>query len=152
MNTDPTQHALVRHPAAWQARDFYRFWATESVRFADLDPLGHVNNNSYGIYFETARIAMWQSLFKGDFWVRSEYSLMRATHIEYHRELTYPNVLDIGVRILRLNNTSSEVAIGIFTTDGCHATSHSVGVRVDAKTHTPVAIPADVRAACEKYM
>lgn len=145
-------HALNRHPAAWHSRDFYRFWATENVRFADLDPLGHVNNNSYGIYFEVARIAMWQELFKGNFWKAEYYSLMRAAHIEYHRELKYPNKLDIGVRILKLNNTSSEVAVGIFTSEGCHATGHSVGVRVDAKTHTPVPIPDDVRELCKIYM
>ena len=34
----------------------YSFWATEHVRFADLDMLGHVNNKAYATYFEPARV------------------------------------------------------------------------------------------------
>jgi acyl-CoA thioester hydrolase len=145
-------HTMNRHPASWHTRDFYRFWSSEKVRFADLDALGHVNNNSYGIYLEIGRIAMWQSLFKGNFWKNEFYGLMRAAHIEYHRELTYPNTIDIGVRIIKLGNTSSEVAVGIFVGDECKATAHTIGVMVDAKTHTPMPLPDDWRKACEIYM
>ena len=147
-----TPHALNRHPAAWHNKDFYHFWVRENVRFADLDPLGHVNNNMYGVYFEIARIAMWQNLFKGNFWEAEYYSLMRAAHIEYNHEVTYPNTLDIGVRIIKLGTSSSEVAVGIFIGDKCHATSHTVGVMVDAKTHTVTPLPTEFRDVCKKYM
>src|SRR3954447_19148774 len=36
------------------SREFYPYWINESVRFADLDPLGHVNNAAISTYFEGA--------------------------------------------------------------------------------------------------
>lgn len=153
MNTDtPPDHKLERHPEAWLGRDFYRFWVTENVRFADIDALGHVNNNSYGIYFEVARIAMWTELYKGNFWKQPQFGLMRASHIEYHRETHYPSSMDIGVRILKTGNTSAGIVVGIFVGDQCHATSHSVMVMVDAKTHSVVLISDDWRAMAKTYM
>ena len=40
------------------SREFYPYWIDESVRFADLDPLGHVNNAAISTYFESARVAL----------------------------------------------------------------------------------------------
>ena len=40
------------------SREFYPYWTDESVRFADLDPLGHVYNAAISTYFESARVAL----------------------------------------------------------------------------------------------
>lgn len=145
-------HQLQRHPAAWQERSFYKFWAGEHVRFADLDALGHVNNNSYGLYVETARIALWQHILQDNFWKQTHYNLLRAAHTEYHRELHYPNQLELGVRILRLGNSSSEAVVGVFTASGCHATTHSVGVYVNATTHAVETLPESLRQKFAVFM
>lgn len=145
-------HTLERHPAEWQGRAYYKFWASEHVRFADLDALGHVNNNSYGLYVETGRIALWQEVLQGNFWKQTHYSLLRASHTEYHRELHYPNALSLGVRILKIGNTSAEAVIGVFTGDVCHATTHSVSVYVNATTHAVEPIPQAMRDKFQPYM
>ena len=36
----------------------FRAWTDETVRFADLDPLGHANNAAFNVYFESARAAL----------------------------------------------------------------------------------------------
>lgn len=145
-------HQLERHPEEWKNRAFYKFWAAENVRFADLDALGHVNNNSYGLYVETGRIALWQEVLQGNFWKQTHYNLLRASHTEYHRELHYPNTLALGVRILKIGNTSSEAVIGVFTGDVCHATTHSVGVYVNATTHAVEPIPQSLRDKFQPFM
>lgn len=145
-------HTLERHPAAWLQRDYYKFWSREHVRFADLDTLGHVNNNSYGVYVESARIALWQHILQGNFWTRTHYGLLRAAHTEYHRELHYPNTLELGVRVLRIGTSSSDTVVGVFTDQGCHATTHSVGVYVNGETHAVVPVPDDLRQLFAAYM
>ena len=145
-------HTLERHPADWLRRDYYKFWASEHVRFADLDTLGHVNNNSYGLYVETARIAMWQHILQDNFWKQTHYNLLRSAHTEYHKELHYPNDLSLGVRILRIGTSSSEAVCGVFTGDICHATTHSIGVYVNATTHAVEPIPDSLRQKFQPYM
>lgn len=145
-------HSLERHPTDWQSRAYYKFWASENVRFADLDALGHVNNNSYGLYVETGRIALWQDILKENFWKQTHYNLLRASHTEYHRELHYPNALSLGVRILKIGTSSSEAVVGVFTGDVCHATTHSVGVYVNGTTHAVEPIPDWLRQKFQQYM
>jgi acyl-CoA thioester hydrolase len=43
-------------------RGAYPHWRTDVIRFADLDPLGHVNNVAYLTYIESGRVmfsAIW---------------------------------------------------------------------------------------------
>ena len=34
----------------------YRHWTTVTIRYRDLDPLGHINNSVYSEWFEAARV------------------------------------------------------------------------------------------------
>ncbi len=36
----------------------YRHWSTVTIRYADEDRMGHVNNAAYGIWIEVARVAL----------------------------------------------------------------------------------------------
>lgn len=140
----------ARHQDAWRQRDYYKFWAPEAVRFADLDPLGHVNNNSYGVYVEGARVALLHHVIP-DFWQQPIGTVLRAIHVEYHAELRYPAKIDLGVRIAHMGNSSVNTIVGIFTGDTCHATAISTGVIVDRKLMKPVPVPDELRALFAPY-
>ena len=125
--------------------DSYRFWCEERVRFADLDALGHVNNNAIGVYFEQARITMLMEA--GGFRDADDWTVVLARSlIEYKAELLYPNTVRIGVRGLRLGTSSLTVGLGLFLGDRCIATQEAVGVIVDKATHRPAPIPESLRA------
>ena len=149
--TPPPFVPPARHPDSWRTRDFYKFWHGEQVRFADLDPMGHVNNNSYGVYVEGARVALISSVVP-DFWQQPIATVLKAIHIEYHTELRYPNKLDIGVRLVKMGNSSVNTAVGIFSGTTCHATALSTGVIVDRKAMQPIPVPEQLRAAFAPYM
>ena len=36
----------------------YRHWTTITIRYRDLDPLGHINNAVYSEWFEAARVLL----------------------------------------------------------------------------------------------
>lgn len=123
----------------------YRFWCDERVRFADLDALGHVNNNAIGVYFEQARIMM--LVEAGGFRDTDDWTVVLARSvIEYKAELLYPNNVRIGVRGLRLGTSSMTIGSGIFLGDRCIATQEAVGVIVDKATHRPTPLPESLRA------
>src|SRR5580704_1337586 len=67
----------------------YKFWTEDHVRFSDLDPLGHVNNNAIGQYFENARAALFLKVMPD--WPRQD-NLFILAHIaiDFRRELHLP--------------------------------------------------------------
>jgi acyl-CoA thioester hydrolase len=122
--------------AAITSPGFYPYWINESVRFADLDPLGHVNNAAISTYFESARVALFRDA--GNSPVSGSLSVVIARIvIDFRSEMHYPGALRVGQKTL---------AGGLFHGDTCIATSEVVCVLFDVGARRSVEIPADVRA------
>ena len=142
MTTDPTPS--LTDPAT------YRFWIEERVRFADLDTLGHVNNNALGVYFESARVAIMEMC--GGFRPDSPWTVVLARSlIEYKAEMLYPGTARVGACVLRLGNTSLTLGSAIFNGDTCIATQEGVCVIVDPVAHRPTPLTPAMRAALAEY-
>ncbi len=66
------------------------------VRWADMDINGHVNNARYFTYFESARLAWFDSIFTRD--QRNLHGTVVAqTACAYHRSIPYPETVQIHV-------------------------------------------------------
>jgi acyl-CoA thioester hydrolase len=130
--------------------DGYNFWATEHVRFADLDQLGHVNNKAYVTYYETARVSFMAACGLSDGPVAG-MALVRL-EVDYRKEIRFPNTLRLGVRLLRLGNSSISSACAIFDGDICASTSIAVNVRFDAKARASKPFTPEERQALERYL
>jgi acyl-CoA thioester hydrolase len=128
----------------------YSFWATEHVRFADLDMLGHVNNKAYATYFETARVNYMTACGLSD-GVRVGVAMVRL-EIDYRKEIRYPATLKLGVRLCKLGNSSLTLACAIFDGDVCASTSRSVAVRFDAETRGSKPFTPAERQTLESYL
>ncbi len=130
--------------------DHHRFWIDEHVRFADLDTLGHVNNNAIGVYFEQARVLLFREA--SGFGAESPWTVVLARSlIEYKAELLYPADIRVGVRVLKVGNSSVALAAGIFQGDRCIATQEAVCVIVDRAAHRPTPAPDDLRAVLARF-
>ena len=132
------------------SRAAYKFWAEDNVRFADLDALGHVNNNTFGIYFETGRVA-----FMTGIGIRNgpEDPAVVIVHfeIDFRAELHFPARLDIGIAVAAIGTSSVTLAGGLFHDDLCHATSKAVMVRLNRETRRSIALSAEERETLGKY-
>jgi acyl-CoA thioester hydrolase len=76
------------------------------VRWADMDALGHVNNTTYFLYFETVRIAYLERLGvtppRLDQW---DYGFIIATNsCRYRAPVTYPDTLSVRARVSALGD------------------------------------------------
>jgi acyl-CoA thioester hydrolase len=129
------------------ARAGYHFWATEHVRFADLDMLGHVNNKAFATYFETLRVGYFIARGLGD-GPLTGMALVRL-EIDYRKEIRFPATLRLGVRLLRLGRSSITVACAIFDGDVCASTSLGIVVRFDPEARASKPFTALERAALE---
>jgi acyl-CoA thioester hydrolase len=122
-------------------RDAYRQWTPERVRFADLDALGHVNNNAFGVYFETARISFADAarlhVDANRDGKQVEATVIVRITIDFLAELDFPADVEIGTRLIRMGKTSFTYAQGLFVGDQCHATAETISVLFDLATRRP---------------
>lgn len=121
----------------------YAHWSEERVRYSDTDAMGHVNNNAYGIYFETARLFFFRDsgIRLGE---RRSVVVVRIT-MNFLRELTWPNDVRVGTRMTRLGGKSFTYAQGLFVGDRCHATAETVSAMFDLETRQSFPVPDELR-------
>ena len=122
----------------------YPHWADERVRYSDTDALGHVNNNAYGVYFETARLHFFRD--SGIKLGRTRAAVVVRITMNFLRELTWPNDVRIGTRMTRLGGKSFTYAQALFVGDRCHATAETVSAMFDLETRQSFPLPDELRA------
>lgn len=122
----------------------YKHWVEDHVRFSDLDPVGHVNNNAVGEYFENARAALFVKITPS--WPRGDQLfVLGRMAIDFRRELHLPAKLRVGCGLIKLGRTSVTLANALFRGDDGIAYCESVSVMIDQKTRKPVELSDNVR-------
>lgn len=74
---------------------------------------------------------------------------MIETGCTYFESIAFPDRIKVGVRIVKLGNSSVRYELAVFKNDGTQACAqgHFVHVYVDRATDKPASIPENVRAA-----
>jgi acyl-CoA thioester hydrolase len=125
----------------------YRHWTTVTIRYRDLDPLGHINNSVYSEWFEAARVIVTRRFSAaGPEWLIT--ALARMT-INFLAETTWPGEVEVGGRLLGIGNRSFRSAYGVFRDGRCLATADCVSVWFDPRARHSVLPPEEVRQAME---
>ena len=125
------------------ARATFRAWNSVSVRYNDLDPLGHVNNTAMAIFLEQARCELITPKLKAH--GRQFDMVLASTRLDYLHELKYPGIVEIGTVATRLGSKSFELAHGVFQNGVCAGTGSVVMVVFDLDKRASVVPPDDVR-------
>jgi len=134
-----------RPPKTVPKLDDYPHRATDTIRFADLDPQGHVNNAVFATYFETGRVAMFRNPDLGIGVLDATYILVRS-EIDYLSELRWPGTVEIGTALAEFGRTSFKVAQVIFNKDVCAAAGRFTMVLFDRKEKRPRPLTEEVMA------
>ena len=130
-------------------RQSYNKWTREIIRYGDLDPVGHVNNNAYGLFIENARTVLFMEVeneIKSDLDSSSKYDwVLRKLDIDFLREVHYPGEVEVGIAITRIGRSSLVVNHGVFTSGYCAATAVGISVYFDLKTRASTPIPRNIQ-------
>lgn len=114
----------------------------------------HVNNVTYYSYFDTAVNHL--LVISGALDIqKSEYvALVVESSCSYYRSIAFPDVLDIGLRVAKLGNSSVRYEIGVFRKgeEEICASGYFVHVYVDRASGTSVSIPAQSRDLLGRYL
>jgi len=128
--------------------DFRRFLAIPT-RWMDNDIYGHVNNVVYYSYFDT--VVNEHLIREGGLDIRGApvVGVVVETCCRFHRSLSFPGVVDAGLRVARLGDSSVRYEIALFAEgeDDASADGHFVHVWVQRDTQRPTTVPAPIRAA-----
>jgi len=137
-----------------EKRENYRHIMVIPTRWMDNDTYGHVNNVTYYAYFDTVVNAFLIAEGQMDIKRSPTIAVVVETMCRYHRSLTFPDVLDAGVRVPQIGNTSVRYEIGLFRRgeEEVAASGHFVHVFVDRQTRRPAPIPKPIRNALAKLM
>lgn len=129
------------------ARNDYRQFETLGTRWMDNDVYGHVNNVVYYSWFDTAinRFLIEQQLL--DFVHGEVIGLVVDTQCQYFESITFPESVEVGIRVLHVGRSSVQYGVGIFKADQAAAAAQGrfVHVYVDRTTRRPVEIPVRMR-------
>lgn len=132
-------------------RSAYQAWRTIPTRWADNDVYGHVNNVTYYAWFDTA--VNTELVERGLLNIEQSdmIGLVVETGCKYFASLTFPQIIEAGVRVAKLGTSSVRYEVGIFAegSDTAAAEGHFVHVYVDRETRRPVPLPANWRAVLE---
>ena len=128
----------------------YPHRVTDIIRFADLDPQGHVNNAVFSTYFESGRVAMFRNRDLGIGVANATFVLVRQ-EIDFLRELRWPGNVEVGTALARLGRSSFTVAQAIFSGDVCAAAGRATLVMLDTVTRRPRPLTPDAIALLEPW-
>jgi acyl-CoA thioester hydrolase len=142
------KHALKPAP---EPRSAFRALRPIATRWSDNDVYGHVNNVVYCSWFDSAVNAYLIEQGVLDIHSGEVIGLVVETHCNYFSPLAFPQIIEAGIRVAHLGNSSVRYEIGIFGEgDATAAKGHFLHVYVDKKSRQPVALPAALRSVLEK--
>ena len=96
----------------------YDFTFPVASRWRDMDAIGHINNETILSYFEDVRVRYLSSL-SIDINNQSESNsvILASMKIDYYNQVNYPDIFDVGCRIIRVGTKSFDLLSSIFLKD-----------------------------------
>ncbi|MEP6569726.1 MAG: thioesterase family protein [Acidobacteriota bacterium] len=135
-------------------RDEYAHFLALPTRWMDNDIYGHVNNALYYAFFDTAINEYLIAEGGLDIHAGAVVAFAAESQCQYLQPLAFPGVIEIGLRVGKLGNSSVRYELGIFKQGerSAAAAGYFVHVFVDRETQKPLAMPATIRAALERLV
>ena len=129
-------------------RKAYRRWHRVTLRWADNDAYGHVNNAIHYQWFDSA-VNQWlveEGLL--DIEAGDPIGLVVETGCRYFASLAYPGTVEVGLALQKIGTSSVTYRLGVFAagTDLPAAEGHFTHVYVGRADRRPVSLPKDWRA------
>jgi acyl-CoA thioester hydrolase len=116
-----------------------------TLRYSDLDPLGHLNNAVYSTLFEAGRVHAADTVLGPLLPAGSGFVLARI-EIDFRAEGSFPGTARVETTIDRVGRSSLDFGQRILLADGVLATARSICVLIDLGTRRPTPFPDTVRA------
>jgi acyl-CoA thioester hydrolase len=132
----------------------FRYYHPIDVRYADLDPQGHVNNAKFLTYMEQARIGYISRLGLWDGGSFLDVGIILAdAHLVFRAPVLFGQKVRVGVRVSRLGNKSLDMEYRLEDAGSGQelAGGSTVLVAYDYRAERTIPIPDDWRQAIASF-
>ena len=123
------------------AVDGFRFVHRETVRFRDLDPMGHVNNAVFLTYLESARTAFLIDLGLAT-GLEDLAIIVARVEIDFRSPARFGDAIEVGVRPRRLGKKSFDLEYEVRAGERLLAEAKSVCVGYDYGSRETILLPS----------
>lgn len=132
----------------------FRSFKRIPTRWADNDLYGHVNNVVYYTWFDTAINSLLIEEGVLDIQHGSTVGFVVETHCNYIAPVSYPQTVDIGIRVGRIGTSSVRYELAVFpeNEDRACAQGHFVHVYVDRTSQRPVPIAGELAQLLQRLV
>lgn len=142
-------------PAAPPTRREFPHFQQVQTRWMDNDMYGHVNNVVHYAWFDS--VITEYMIRECGLDIHSPQSLAVfavETGCRFHRSLTYPESIDVGLRIGQLGTSSTRFEVALFRQgeDKAAASGYFTLVFVDRASNKPTPIPQPMRVGLQRLM
>ena len=132
-----------------QRQDF-RFFHRLRVRWVEVDMQQIVFNGHYLMYLDTAMGDFWRNLalpYQDAMALLGGDTFVKKASLEYHASARYDDVLHVGLRCIKIGNSSMVMEAGIFRADQLLVSGELLYVFADPVTQTSRPVPQPLRDA-----
>jgi acyl-CoA thioester hydrolase len=131
----------------------YRHVVPITVRFRDIDAMGHVNNAVFFTYMETARVEYMRNVvFAITGRNLTEVGLILAQiSCQFKAPILYGQLVQVGTRVVEMRNSSFVIEHRIEADGQLAALAEGVVVHYDYQASESVRIPDEIRARVEAF-
>ena len=136
------------------SRAEYPHYTSLPTRWMDNDIYGHVNNALYYAFFDTAINEYLIAEGGLDITAGTVVAFAAESQCQYFRPLAFPGVIEIGLRVGKLGNSSVRYELALFKQGEplASAAGYFVHVFVDRETQKSVPMPTAIRATLERLV
>lgn len=120
-------------------------------RFLETDALGHINNNTYGVWFEAARDDIFH-IFMPKVNIKEWNLIMAHSSFDFLKEVFWGKEVLIKTGITKLGNSSIELCHAVYQNEKLCTIGKCVLIHYDFTTKVSVRIPDDIRKELEKHL
>lgn len=125
-----------------------------TIRWSDMDALGHLNNAVYFSLFEESRIALFEYIGLQSSAPRGTGPILAGTRCDFLAPVVWPETVRVRVHITRIGTTSFTMAHQVWRESDGAAVARGEGtiVLVDYDTNKPVAVEPAMRERLTELM
>jgi acyl-CoA thioester hydrolase len=119
----------VKRAPAWLKKDF-AFFESITLRWADNDSYGHINNAHYYSFFDTAVDAFLLKYDLRKHLAGIRQTLVVASECRYFKQVTAPGWIRVGVRVGKIGKSSITYEVAVFVDEYEDAAAQGLFVHV----------------------
>lgn len=127
------------------------FLKTMEPRFSETDAMGHINNNSYSVWFEVAREPIFR-FFSPDLDLKNSNLIMAHISCDFYSEVFYGKEILIKTAIEKIGRSSVNITHALYQNNKLCTTGKAVLIHYDYNEKKSIEIDESIKCLLQEHI